>query len=112
MITEFCFNSIPIRGLQLARMKKTFCPPEETFISDFGVFNLYYGIYFFFFSVFFSPLLQFIKVNNTNLQLIGHRNILKIFVVFLIVNALILYLVFKIKYNNSPVTFLIVITGY
>lgn len=71
-------------------------------ISDFGVFNLYYGIYFFFFSVFFNPLLQFIKVNNTNLQLIGHRNILKIFVVFLIVNALILYLVFKIKYNISP----------
>ena len=25
--------------LQLARMKKTFCPPEETFISDFGVFS-------------------------------------------------------------------------
>ena len=30
---------ILLAELQLARMKKTFCPPEETFISDFGVFS-------------------------------------------------------------------------
>jgi len=31
MITEFCFNSIPIRGLQLARMKKLSALLEKEF---------------------------------------------------------------------------------
>jgi hypothetical protein len=31
MITEFCFNPIPIRGLQLARMKKLSALLEKEF---------------------------------------------------------------------------------
>lgn len=85
-----------VLGILYGKMVAVYFPVE-----DFGLFNLYYGIYFFFFSVFFSPLLQFIKVNNTHLASMGHYNILKLFMIFIGLNAVVLFLIFRFKYDIS-----------
>jgi len=90
-------------GIVYGKMVAIYFPVEE-----FGTFNLYYGIYYFFFSIFFSPLLQFLKVSNSHLESMGHVNILKMVAVFLLANILFLFLIFKIKYNiSTPLLILI-----
>ena len=77
--------------------------------KDFGTYNLSMATYFLFFSLFFSPALQYIKAHNHELKEIGHKNIIKLFVLFYIVVAVMMFWILDWQQKLTQHTYFIIL---
>lgn len=77
--------------------------------KDFGTYNLSMATYFLFFSLFFSPALQYIKAHNHELKEIGHKNIIKLFILFYIVVAIMMFWILDWQQKLTQHTYFIIL---
>jgi O-antigen/teichoic acid export membrane protein len=93
-------------GLVLGKLIAVFFTTEE-----FGLFNLQFALYTFFFSFFLSPFLQYMKVyiNKENFSSLGLSYPTKVFLVFFTFSAISLLLIFLNFYKSDYTLVLIVL---
>lgn len=95
-----------VMGVVMGKLIAVLFPPEE-----FGVYNIQYATYFFFFTIFMNPYLQFMKMfTGGKLEKEGHRYVMQILAVLLLICSVGLAVLFKFNYAvSNPVLILLLL---